>query len=218
MKGLNVSCPECGAHFSLLHAMEDADGRRFIGLLSDAQPVVVRPLIRYLALFKPARQGMRWSRMYSLAMELVPMIKAAEVKHNGNTYTVPPQKWADTMLALVETPPKSLRLPLKSHGYLISILAGDAESVAAKAEQKDIEQKRNRGQIGLNKGPAQISTVVPVASKETAAAALKAAQQALKGNRQQEPTNERAGTQDHQTGNEEEAQATQGAGELRDDE
>jgi len=190
MNGLTVSCPECGAHFSLQHAMENADGRRFIGLLSEVQPMIVRPLIRYLTLFKPVKQGMRWSRMYTLALELVPMIKEAQVKHNGSSYVVPPQKWADTMLDLVENMPATLRLPLKSHGYLITILAGDAESAAAKQEQKHIEQTRNRGRIGFNNGPVPVSTIVPAPSKETAAAAVKAAQQKLKGKRQQESTSD----------------------------
>jgi len=157
MKGLTVTCPECGTHINLLHAMEDADGRRFIGLLSEVQPVVVRPLVRYLTLFKPVKQGMRWSRMYSLANELLPMIKAAEIERNGTHYVVPPDRWASTMLALVEEPPKTLKLPLKSHGYLFTILAGEAESEEAKKEQKHIEQQRHRVPV-VEKAPEQVPT------------------------------------------------------------
>jgi len=189
MNGLTVSCPECGAHFSLQHAMENADGRRFIGLLSEVQPMIVRPLIRYLTLFKPVKQGMRWSRMYTLALELVPMIKEAQVKHNGTSYVVPPQKWADTMLDLVENMPATLRLPLKSHGYLITILAGDAESAAAKQEQKHIEQTRNRGQIGFDKQPEQVVTTLTQQYRAEGKTPLK---DALKktGNQPQEPTDD----------------------------
>lgn len=152
---LPISCCYCGAQQGLMEALEDADGRRFMDVITDVQPVVIRPLMRYLYLFKPAQQGMRWSRMYKLVQEIAPMIKDAKLQRDGTTYTVPPQSWADAMMHLVETPPKTLKLPLKSHGYLLEILASGAEKAAGQQESRAIEQKRNRGRDGSTNKPVQ---------------------------------------------------------------
>lgn len=139
---LRLSCPECAAQFDLIQAMEDADGRRLLDMLKDIQPIVIRPYFRYLKLFKPQKQGLRWSRMLTLTQELAPMIKAAQINYNHAIYAVPPSTWAETMNALVDTPPPTLRLPLKGHGYLLSILSANAEKAAATAERKSEEDKQ----------------------------------------------------------------------------
>jgi hypothetical protein len=139
-----INCPECGAQFDLSQAMEDADGRRFVGLLADLPPVVVKPLLRYLKLFKPAKQGLRWSRMYTLTKELLPMIQQAEVTRNGLHYICTVEQWAAHMTDLAECPPESLRRPLTGNGYLISIAANQADQTAAKAEKALEAQARYR--------------------------------------------------------------------------
>lgn len=142
---MRLYCPDCGGAFDLIQALEDADGRRFVELLTGLPPVVAKPLVRYLRLFKPPQQGLRWSRMLSLTRELAPMIQAAQVTRHRNTYVVAPQQWADAMTMLVESPSPDLRLPLKSNGYLLGMLANVGEQQAGRDEQRAIERHRRRG-------------------------------------------------------------------------
>jgi len=156
---LHLSCPECAAQFDLSQALEDADARRLMDLIKDIQPVVIRPYFRYLKLFKPQKQGLRWSKMLTLTKELAPMIKDAQIKHNHTVYAVPPTAWADAMNDLVDNPPATLKLPLKGHGYLLTILSANAEKVAAKEERKT-EERKQRPREGVEQQPNQVSNVI----------------------------------------------------------
>jgi len=162
---LHLSCPECAAQFDLNQALEDADARRLMDLIKDIQPVVIRPYFRYLKLFKPQKQGLRWSKMLTLTKELAPMIKDAQIKHNHAIYAVPPTAWADAMNDLVDNPSATLKLPLKGHGYLLSILSAGAEKVAAKAERKE-EEKKQRPREGIEQQPSQVSNVIKKARQK----------------------------------------------------
>ena len=171
---LYLSCPECAAQFDLVQAMEDADARHLMNLIKDIQPLVIRPYFRYLKLFKPQKQGLRWSKMLTLTKELAPMIKEAQIKHNHATYVVPPTAWAEVMNDLVDNPPATLKLPLKGHGFLLSILSANAEKVAAKAERKTEEHKQ-RSREGVEQKPNQVSEVIKKATRKMPKGFLKEA-------------------------------------------
>lgn len=138
---MKVTCPACGSAFDLDAAVSDADARRFVDLVAGLEPRVAKPLIQYLALFRPEKTGMRWSRMLALAEELLPMIREARVRRSGTVYAVPADAWAAALSMLADRP-KNLTLPLKSHGYLLEILASQAEKIAAGAER---QAEANRG-------------------------------------------------------------------------
>lgn len=141
---LAINCPECGAQFDLSQAMEDADGRRFVALLTELPPAVIKPLINYLKLFKPTKQGLKWSRMFKLAKELQPMIKRAQVEKNRMTYAAPVEIWARCMSDLVDNPPESLRRPLTGNGYLLSMVANQSDQGAARAEKEQAKKIKER--------------------------------------------------------------------------
>ncbi len=138
---MKTTCPACGCTFDLEAGVNDADARRFADLVAGIHPMVAKPLIQYLALFRPEKTGLRWSRMLSLAQEIEPMIRDARITRNGTTYAAPREAWAAALTHLADRP-KGLRLPLKSHGYLLEILASGAEKVAAKAEAQTEERRR----------------------------------------------------------------------------
>lgn len=157
---MRVSCPVCGAMFDLIQALEDKEGRQWVAQLAELPPTVIKPLIRYLHLFRPEQRAMRWSRLLKLTAELVPMIKAAQVSRDGIDYAVPATQWADAMDHLVDTPPKTLLLPLKSNGYLLSILAGQAGQAEAAVEREAEERKRQRGRDGASQGPQAVGQIL----------------------------------------------------------
>jgi hypothetical protein len=140
---LLVPCPHCGSTIDLEIAWNDLDGRKFVELLMNLPPVVVQPLYRYLKLFKPPMQSLRWSRILSLAEELAPLIKAAEIQRNKISYRVPAAEWAAVLTYLVETPPATLTKPLKSNGYLLSILADRAAKAATIQAEKTAQVKQD---------------------------------------------------------------------------
>lgn len=151
---MKVTCPACGSGFDLDAAVSDADARRFADLVAGLEPRVAKPLIAYLSLFRPEKTGMRWSRMFALAEELLPMIREARVRRNGTVYAVPTDAWA-AALGMLADRPKNLTLPLKSHGYLLEILANQAEKSAARTET-ETEAKRREGRAGERRDPTQL--------------------------------------------------------------
>lgn len=145
---MKASCPACGSRFDLECAVSDADGRRFMAVLA-ALPAVIGPLmIQYLGLFRPESGGLRYSRMLSLAEELKPLITEGRVARNGRTWPASNSFWVEAMQHLVARP-ASLRLPLKSNGYLLEIIGSMGEALAAKhdkAHERAHEESLKRGQ------------------------------------------------------------------------
>lgn len=162
-----ISCPHCGSVFALEQALDDADARRFYELLSKLPPTLIRPYLRYLKLFKPAKQVLKWHKMLVVTQELAPMVHAAQITRNKLLYTVPLDHWVGVMTQLVNHPPETLSLPLKGNGYLLSILANQADKQAAIQEEKLEQQRRNRGASGADKGlqPAAAVILPPAAVK-----------------------------------------------------
>lgn len=137
-------CPNCAAHIDIAAAINDADGRRFVELLRQVPGPLVKPLIGYLYLFRPEKTALRWSRMVSLTQELLPMMRSARIEVGNAAYAAPVAVWAEHLVTLADHPPKSLRLPLKTHGYLLTVMATACEKVAAREEQRTIERQRGR--------------------------------------------------------------------------
>jgi len=142
---MSYHCPHCGKAIVLASLSQDADWRAYCQLLSHLPPGVAYPLQRYLELFTPARQVLRPGRMLRLASELIPMIDKGQVVRHRTAYACPPEQWARAMLYLVDSPPATLRLPLKDNGYLLGMLANRCERVAARAEAGREAGRRNRG-------------------------------------------------------------------------
>ncbi|MCQ8103257.1 hypothetical protein NP590_03985 [Methylomonas sp. SURF-2] len=143
-----IPCPYCGKDIDIVQAMEMVAGNEWTGLLNGLPISLVGALLRYLELFKPAKQELRWSRRLALTKELVPLIKEAQIKRNGIAYSAPAGIWEAEMMKLVVNRPETLVLPLKGNGYLLSMIAGRGERAAAKLEQDKIEQARNRSNVG----------------------------------------------------------------------
>lgn len=162
---MKLNCPDCGATFDFIQAMEDADGRRFVELITKLPPVTIKPFVRYLRLFKPEQKSLRWSRMLKLAQQINQSIMDAVVIRNGTSYVVTGQQWADVMIGLVDTPPKHLRLPLKSHGYLLEVLATASEKLASSREEKTEQAKRSVVARNIANKPQSINAVVENTNK-----------------------------------------------------
>lgn len=153
-----IQCPYCGKDVDVIQGMEMLAGNEWTALIQGLPNSTIGIVLRYLELHKPAKQELRWSRRLSLTQELIPLIKAAQVKRNGITYAAPIAAWESAMLQLVGNRPETVVLPLKGNGYLISMVAGKAEAKLAQAESETERKRQNRAHI--DNGPQTAAAVM----------------------------------------------------------
>lgn len=134
---MKLTCPACGAVSSLDGLLQhDAARAAMAAAYALSAPLGVA-LLRYMALFRPAARSLTWDRVASLTEELLPMIESGRIERNRREYAVPRESWVLGLEQIVNQRDK-LTLPLKSHGYLLEILAGLAEKAeAARVSQQE---------------------------------------------------------------------------------
>lgn len=140
---MKLTCPGCGAVGSLELFTSDADWRAFAAAMGQVPPSIARPLVEYFAMFRPARRLLTPPRLRKLIEELLPMIRLGTVQRHGRDWLVPPAAWEAAIAQMVASRDK-LKLPLKSHGYLLEILTGDAGKAEAAEETQREQQRRDR--------------------------------------------------------------------------
>lgn len=107
-------------------------------------------LIRYVTLFKPAKQALSMSRLAKLLDELVPQIKTGQISRNGTTFAAPQAYWQQAIECMLQNR-ANLSLPLKSHGYLLEIMASYSTKALAQAEAKAEQHKQQNSRYGAFK-------------------------------------------------------------------
>jgi len=158
-------CPACRNPLTFEVVVANESVRDCIKLLVQAHPAasrLLRPLLAYVGLFAPAKQAIRYERMAAILGELVPMIRDAQIARNGRTWPAPLAYWEQALEQVVERGHGgALTLPLKSHGYLLEILAQLASQADSKAEQA-LERSRS-GQAGAGSNPQRVGQSVVAA-------------------------------------------------------
>jgi len=138
---MKLTCPACGALFSLDALLGNEGAREAVMAAMQLPAPLGWHMIRYLALFRPAKRNLTLDRLANLINELLPMIAAARIERNGNSHSAPLDYWRmaiDEMLA--KRAAGALTLPLKSHGYLLAII----ESYSLKADQRKEQLHEDR--------------------------------------------------------------------------
>jgi hypothetical protein len=159
-----VNCPACLHEFDLEQARNDNDWRDLVQVILRLPECVHRPVWQYLGLFQ-GKQQIRSLKMYRIVKELEPMIKSAKLQRNRLEYVVTAQQFAQAMSYLVDTRLESLVLPLKSNGYLLGMLANQAEQTLAKVEQKRETDLRNRQPVSVPVDAPAVNASKPKPSK-----------------------------------------------------
>ncbi len=130
-----------------------------------------KALVQYLALFRPAlrpgsgqaQRQLSFDRVNSLLSELLPLIQSGKFERNGRLWAAPVESWRqgiEEMLAKRD----GLTLPLKSHGYLLTIIAGYADKTEARAEARAEERQRSgRAPVGAPSGAMMAEGAKPEA-------------------------------------------------------
>ena len=121
---MNVKCPNCGAVHSLDSLINDADASAVLKAVLEMDAELGKAAIRYIGLFRPAKSQLSWARTAKLLNELMPMIKAQEATRDGICFHAPAEAWIHGFNETVNARDHGrLKLPLKSHGYLLEIVS-----------------------------------------------------------------------------------------------
>ena len=117
-------CPNCGAANSLDSLVSDAEAAEVLKMLLELDADIGKAAIRYIGLFRPAKSQLSWSRTAKLLNELMPMIKAQEAVRDGVCFPAPTEAWIYGFNETINARDQGrLKLPLKSHGYLLEIVS-----------------------------------------------------------------------------------------------
>ena len=121
---MNIKCLNCGAVHSLDSLINDADASAVLRAVLEMDAEMGKAAIRYVGLFRPAKSQLSWSRTAKLLNELMPMIKAQEAVRDGVSSPAPAAAWLHGFNETVNARDQGrLKLPLKSHGYLLEIVS-----------------------------------------------------------------------------------------------
>lgn len=144
---MKLTCPACGATASL-DVLIGHEGARNAVITALGLPAPLgKQLVQYVALFRPASRNLSMDRLESLLSELQPMIEAAKIERNGRIWSAPMEYWKSALEEMVNKRDK-LTLPLKSHGYLFTIIEGYSSKAEAKQETQIEQQRGGRTQTG----------------------------------------------------------------------
>lgn len=121
---MNVKCPNCGAVHSLDSLINDADASAVLRAVLEMDVEMGKAAIRYVGLFRPAKSQLSWARTAKLLNELMPMMKAQTAERDGVSSPAPAEAWLHGFNETVNARDQGrLKLPLKSHGYLLEIVS-----------------------------------------------------------------------------------------------
>lgn len=121
---MNVKCPNCGAVHSLDSLINDAEASAVLRTVLEMDAELGKAAIRYIGLFRPSKSQLSWARTAKLLNELMPMIKAQEAVRDGVCFPAPAEAWIHGFNETLNARDQGrLKLPLKSHGYLLEIVS-----------------------------------------------------------------------------------------------
>lgn len=105
-------CPVCHAHIALDAIVQDDAARELLALLAALDADLARALVGYLALWRPAKQDLSWTRALRIARETLALDADAARLAAALSDTI------DGLRA------KGGQQPLRSHGYLRRVIEG----------------------------------------------------------------------------------------------
>lgn len=148
---MRIVCPCCQSDYPIEAGINDVDARNAIKRAFSLTPIGGQ-LLAYVQLFRPENRVMQMSKLTRLLDELITMVQAGQIKHNGTIYPAPQIYWENAIEQMLANR-QQLKLPMKTHGYLISIIAGYAEKNEAKLEKQ--AETRRIGGVAHDAAPLQ---------------------------------------------------------------
>ena len=168
------SCPVCRCSMSAEVVFAHDGINEAVKHLCDAHPEggkLLRPLLGYVGMFAPVKTEMRRDRVAAILRELVPMIHEGTVRDaHGVTHAAPLDYWRKAFEEMAgRRDAGALKLPLKSHGYLQTVVVGLASKSAASAERNT--EARRAGHAGMGTQAERMQPVTVETPKRSAMSA-----------------------------------------------
>ncbi len=146
---MKVTCPSCHAEMSLEALLESESARRAVARLAEISLPFGALVLRYIALFRPAKRRLSIERMVTLIEELLPDLQRGAIARKGREWAAPTDAWRAALETVLAARDKgTLSLPLSSHGYLYEVLSALADKHEATAEREREQGRRNRSAAG----------------------------------------------------------------------
>lgn len=151
-------CPSCGATHSAEAWENDMNARKAFAARAALPIEVSAHLLPYLALFRPDKRALSWSRSLKVMQELAALIAPGWVQVQGKpARECPPAIWAAGMAQMVERS-ATLQRPLKNHNYLRQVvwqLADQADAGRERTQHHEVVsgEQRARRQRGDDEDP-----------------------------------------------------------------
>lgn len=168
---MKLTCPACGATASL-DVLIGHEGARDAVMVSMSLPAPLGGLlVQYLGLFRPPQRNLSLARVAGLLQELKPLIADAKIERGGRIWSAPQDYWKmalEEILAKRET----LTLPLKTHGYLLTIIAGYSSKAEAKQESAVEARRAGNTQVGATATSKTVAQVLGKSATDKPAAEL----------------------------------------------
>lgn len=136
---MQLICPCCQTAFPIEAGINDVNARNAIKRAFSLTPIGDQ-LLAYVQLFKPESRVLSMTKLTKLLDELVEMIKEGKIKRNGRTWPAPQAYWQQAIDQMLSSRDQ-LNLPLKSHGYLFTIISGYADKTEGKVEEQSEARK-----------------------------------------------------------------------------
>lgn len=141
---MKTRCPCCGAENSLDALIAHEGARQAVWAAAQVGGEVGKLAVQYIALFRPAKTALTFERMAKLLGELLPDMERGAISRNSLEYPAPPEAWLYGFRELLaRRNAGSLKLPLKSHGYLYEVISSwqgqGLQTLPAASEQRQPE-------------------------------------------------------------------------------
>lgn len=154
---MRIICPCCQADFPVEAGINDVNARAAIKTAFSVAPFGDL-LLSYVQLFKPEKRVLSMTRLVSILDEIIPMIRDAKIEYKGRVWPAPHPCWESAIRQMLDSR-ENLKLPIKTHGYLFSIIEGCAKESEGKAEKQT--EARKAGGVSQRHREAPKTSAMP---------------------------------------------------------
>jgi hypothetical protein len=146
-----ICCPVCRSELSLEQITRSLDDEQAFTRLVALSVPMAHLVVMYVGLFTPDKQALTLRKKVRLIAQLLPDLQRQTVTHRGRDWTAPHQLWERAIeQVLTARAAGRIDLPLTSHAYLYTVLAGMAEKKEASTEALREAERRSEAQAPRN--------------------------------------------------------------------
>jgi len=146
-----ICCPVCRSELTLEQITRSLDDEQAFTRLVALSVPMAHLVVLYVGLFTPDKQALTLRKKVRLIAQLLPDLQRQTVTHRGRDWAVPHRLWERAIeQVLTARAAGRIDLPLTSHAYLYTVLAGMADKQEASAEALRESERRSEAQAPRN--------------------------------------------------------------------